>query len=220
MSIAALKDFETYKKIWKSIRYSTYCMFHPIDGFWCLSREKRGSFAAANVLMAAMMLVEILRVTVTNFQFVTVNPERYNAIFSALSMLVPMVLWALANWCLTTLLDGKGRLKDVYIATVFAFTPNLIINAVMIPISHVITFDESVIYRTALTAGLIWSVLLVLCAMMMVHDYTLTKAVASSILTIVGIGVIIFIFLLFFSLISDGIAYFVSIYKEISFRLY
>jgi uncharacterized membrane protein len=55
--------------------------------------------------------------------------------------------------------------------------------------------------------------------MMMVHDYSLTKAVLSGFLTLIGMGIMVFIFVIFFSLISDAVAYFVSLYKEILFRL-
>jgi len=45
------------------------------------------------------------------------------------------------------------------------------------------------------------------------------KTVFSSFLTIVGMGVMVFIFVIFFSLISDAFAYFFSLYKEILFRV-
>lgn len=40
-----------------------------------------------------------------------------------MSVALPVALWVLANWCLTTLFDGEGTLKDVYIATCYALTP-------------------------------------------------------------------------------------------------
>jgi hypothetical protein len=55
--------------------------------------------------------------------------------------------------------------------------------------------------------------------MMMIHDYSFGKAVLSSLLTIVGMGVMVFVFVVFFSLISDATAYFISLYKEILFRM-
>jgi len=55
--------------------------------------------------------------------------------------------------------------------------------------------------------------------MMMVHDYSLAKTLFSSLLTVVGMGVMVFIFVIFFGLISDAVSYFVSLYKEILFRL-
>jgi hypothetical protein len=203
----------------KTLKYALYVCVHPFDGFWDLTHEKRGSIAAANVIVAAIVMVEILRLTLTNFQFITVNMEYFNALTVILRVIRPLFLWTLSNWCLTTLMDGKGRLADIYMATSYALTPYVIFNAAAIVLSRLITYEEGAVYYFMISFSVVWSVLLILAAMMMIHDYTASKSVLSSLLTIAGIGVIVFIFVVFFSLTSDAVAYFVSLYKEILFRL-
>jgi hypothetical protein len=219
-AFASLKQKETYIKLLTELRYALYCIFHPADGFWCIRRESKASVASANVLIAVYALVEVLRLTVTNFQFVTVNTEYFNALYAIGSIILPIVLWSVANWAFTTLMNGKGRLSDVYVATVYAFTPAIVCNAIGIVISQFMTYDEGALYYTLLAIAMIWSIMLVLVAMMQVHDYTLLKAIASSILSIAGIGFMLFVFMLFFSLISDAVMYFISLANEIIFRLY
>jgi hypothetical protein len=116
-------------------------------------------------------------------------------------------------------MDGKGKLKEIYMATSYALTPYVLMNAAMIIVSHLITRQEGAVYTVLIGISTIWSALLILCAMMMIHDYSAMKAVLSSVLTIVGMGIMVFIFVVFFSLISDGIAFFISLFKEIVFRL-
>jgi hypothetical protein len=77
----------------ETIKYALYVCTHPFDGFWDLTHEKRGSLAAANVIVAATVLVEILRLTLTSFQFITVNMEYFNALTAALRVIVPLLLW-------------------------------------------------------------------------------------------------------------------------------
>jgi hypothetical protein len=89
----------------------------------------------------------------------------------------------------------------------------------MIILSQFITFDEGAIYWVLAGFAAIWTAILILAGMMMVHDYSLTKTLLSSFLTVIGMGVIVFIFVVFFSLISDAVAYFVSLYKEMLFRM-
>jgi len=208
-----------WEHLGKTLKYSLYVSTHPFDGFWDLTHEKRGSIGAANVILIAAVVVEILRMTLTNFQFVTVNMERFNSLIVALSMVLPVGLWTLANWSFTTLMDGKGRMHEIYMGVCYALTPLVLINVILIIVSQFITFEEGAIYHVLSGFATIWTGLLILSAMMMVHDYSLLKTIASSLLTIVGMGVIVFIFVIFFSLISDSIAYFVSLYKEIMFRL-
>jgi len=214
-----LNNKEWWKHLGKTLKYSLYVCTHPLDGFWDLTHEKRGSIGAANVIIGLAVIVEVLRLTLTNFQFVTINMEYFNSLIVALRILLPVGLWTVANWSLTTLMDGKGRMFEIYMSVCYALTPYVIINAVMILLSQFITFDEGAIYWVLAGFSAIWTGILILAAMMMVHDYSLVKTILSSLLTIVGMGVMVFIFVIFFSLISDAVSYFISLYKEILFRL-
>jgi hypothetical protein len=208
-----------WRHVGKTLRYSLYVSTHPLDGFWDLTHEKRGSIAAANIIAGVAVIVEVLRLTLTNFQFVTINMEYFNSIIVALRILLPIGLWTVANWSLTTLMDGKGRMFEIYMGVCYALTPYVLINIVMIVLSQFITFEEGAIYWVLAGFSVLWTGLLILAAMMMIHDYSLVKTVLSSLLTVVGMGVMVFVFVIFFSLVSDAVAYFMSLYKEILFRV-
>jgi hypothetical protein len=214
-----LNNKEWWKHIGKTLKYSLYVCTHPLDGFWDLTHEKRGSMGAANIIIGLAVIVEVLRLTLTNFQFVKINMEYFNSLIVALRILLPVGLWTVANWSLTTLMDGKGRMFEIYMSVCYALTPYVIINMIMIILSQFITFEEGAIYWVLAGFAAVWTGILILSAMMMVHDYSLVKTVLSSLLTIVGMGVMVFIFVIFFSLISDAVSYFISLYKEILFRL-
>jgi hypothetical protein len=200
----------------KTLKYSLYTITHPFDGFWDLTHEKRGSIAAANILTLLLIFTKIWLIL---SPAMWVNLQYFNVFIYMAQTIVPLALWSISNWAITTLLDGKGRLKEIYMATAYAFTPTVIMNIIVMIISPVLIDTEWVLVPFFLNLGTVWSVGLVLAAMMMIHDYSLSKAILSSFITIVGIGVILFVFGIFFSLISDGFAYIVSLYKEFVFRL-
>ncbi len=208
-----------WRHVGKTLRYSLYVSTHPLDGFWDLTHEKRGSIAAANIIAVTAVIVEVLRLTLTNFQFVTINMEYFNSVIVALRILLPIGLWTVANWSLTTLMDGKGRMFEIYMGVCYALTPYVIINVIMIVLSQFITFEEGAIYWVLAGFSALWTGLLILAAMMMIHDYSIIKTVLSSFLTVIGMGVMVFVFVIFFSLVSDAVAYFISLYKEILFRV-
>ena len=68
--------------------------------------------------------------------------------------------------------------------------------------------------------SVIWALFLVFVGLMQVHDYSPGKTLIFLFVTVLGALVIIFLILVFFSLLSDALGYFVSMYKEISFRLF
>jgi hypothetical protein len=213
-----LIEKEWWNHLGKTLKYSMYVSTHPLDGFWDLTHEKRGSLAAANIIVAASVIVEVLRITLSNFQFVSVNMEKFNAIMVFMTILLPIFLWTVANWSLTTLMDGKGTMKDIYMAIGYALAPSVIINIIMIILSQVLTFHEGAVYWFLAGFSMLWTGILILAGMMMIHDYSMGKTILSSFLTVVGMGVMVFIFVVFFSLISDAIAFFISLYRELLFR--
>jgi len=214
-----LTDKAWWRHLGRTLKYSLYICTHPLDGFWDLTHEKRGSIAAANVIVFAAVIIEILRLTLTSFQFVRINMEKFNAVIVLMSILLPVFLWTVANWSLTTLMDGKGKMSDIYMSIAYALVPYVIINTIMIILSQVLTFDEGAVYWFLAGFSTLWTGILILAGMMMVHDYSIGKTILSSFLTVIGMGVMVFIFVIFFSLVSDSIAYFVSLYKEILFRV-
>lgn len=204
----------------KTLKYSLYVIFHPFDGFWDLTHEKRGSKGAATIILALVLLTQVWTWTYSSFLFYYPQWEYFNLLMEIIPTVVLFSIWCISNWSLTTLMDGKGKLGHIYMATAYALTPYVLIRMPLILISHMLTIEEASYYYIFSNFATIWCAILILCAMMMVHDYSLGKAVFSSILIIVGMMIIIFLIVMFFSLITQSFGYFISLYKEVAFRLY
>ena len=216
---AFLKRFD-FQHTAKTLRYSLYVITHPLDGFWDLTHENRGSVAAANIIIAMAMLTRVFRLQFTSFLFMKVIWEHVNLIEILLGFLIPIVLACVANWALTTLFDGKGTMKQIHMGIGYALTPYVLIQFPMIFISILMTVEEGAFYSYILIFSELWCGMLIISAVMMIHDYTLGKTLITIAATVLGMILIIFIFLLFFSLVTDAAAYFISLYKEIIFRFY
>lgn len=217
--IAALKKKETYSHYLATLKFALYCITHPLDGFWDLTHEKRGSLAAANTILVLTLLSRIMKLQFTSFIFLRVYWEGINIFLYLASILFPLALWCVGNWGLTTLFDGKGKLSQVYMATCYAMTPYPLIQFPLIVFSNMVTVDEAEFYSVLSAASLVWAAFLVIAAMMQIHEYKLGKTIFFAVATIFAMLVMIFILLLFFSMISQGIAYFISLGREILFRL-
>lgn len=211
--ITAFKNFDR-AEYFRTLRFCLYTMRRPLDGFWDLTREKRGSLAAAHTIIFFAVIITIMRLTLSNFQFINVNMEYFNAWGVVLGVLLPIGLWTVANWALTTLFDGKGRMADIYMGTAYALAPMVIIDAALIPISHFITYEEGAVYWMFSNIGFYWFIFLLLCAMKEIHEYSVGKAILTSIFTVFAIGVMVFIFIMFFAVVSDGVVFFFSIGQE------
>lgn len=219
--VSARKDHRAWwSKYGKSLRYAFTVITHPFDGFWDLGHEGMGTVAAANTFLFLFLLTRVIKLLYTNFQFINSPTQYINVLEEALSLLIPFLILCIANWAMTTLFDGKGRFKDIYVAMCYALVPYVLIQLPLVLVSRMIAFDEASFYNVLLTISVIWCVFLVFVGLMQVHDYTPLKTLIFLVFTVVGAGVILFLLLTFFSLLSDAIAYFVSIYREIVYRLY
>lgn len=202
-----------------SLRYSLYVITHPFDGFWDLVHEKRGTIAAANTFLILFLLTRVIKLMLTSFQFISAPTQYINVFEEMASLALPFLILCIANWAMTTLFDGKGRFRDIYMAMCYALVPYILIQLPMVLVSNMLTFEEGSFYSVLLSVSVIWCVFLVFVGLMQVHDYGPGKTFIFMIVTVVGAAVIIFLMLTFFSLLSDALSYFISIYREVFFRL-
>lgn len=210
---------ESFARFGKSLRYSFHVIFHPADGFWDLTHAKRGTYGAANFWIILTLFTHLWKLQGTSFLFIDVNFETVNIFMEIASILLPLGIFVICNWAVTTLFDGKGHLGDVYIGTGYALTPYVLIQIPLIILSNFVTVEEGTFYFVFNNISLIWCAILLFMAMMQIHAYSFGKTLGFTIFTIFAMLVFIFIMLLFFSMISQGIAYFVSLAREIMFRL-
>jgi len=196
-----------------------YVIWHPADGFWDLIHAKRGSYAAANFIVLLSLLTHIWKLQFTNFVILSVNWNRVNILMEIATIILPLVIFCICNWGVTTLFDGKGHLGDIYMGTAYAMTPYPLIQLPLIILSNFVTREEASFYFVFDTLSFVWIGILLFMAMMMIHAYGFGKTLLFTIFTAFAMLVFIFIMLLFFSMISQGIAYFISLGREVIFRL-
>ncbi|MBE5842764.1 MAG: YIP1 family protein [Butyrivibrio sp.] len=210
---------EKYDHYLDSLKFALYCISHPLDGFWDLTHEKRGTYAAANTILIATLLMRILKLRYTSFIFITVYWEDLNIFLYLASVVFPLCLWVVGNWGLTTLFDGKGRLGQVYMATCYALTPYPLFQLPLMIFSNFVTVEEAEFYSMVSAISLIYAAILIVVAMGQIHEYSAGKNLLFTVATLFAMLVMIFILMIFFSMISQGVSYFISLGKEFLFRL-
>ena len=85
--------------------------------------------------------------------------------------------------------------------------------------SNFVTVDEAEFYSVLSALSLVWAALLFIAAMGQIHEFGMAKNILFMVASLFAMLVIVFILLLFFGMISQGVAYFISLAKEIMFRL-
>jgi tetratricopeptide (TPR) repeat protein len=202
----------------QEIAYGFHIIFHPFDGFWDLKHEKRGSVRGA---------IFFIVLAIATFYYQAIGQgyllDPYASLASVwaqvFGVLVPLFLFVLANWCLTTLFEGEGSFKDIFVAAGYCLLP---IPLLVIPTTIYSNFcigTETDIIGFISTFAFIWLGLLLFFGTMVTHDYSMGKNVITVVGTVVGMVFIMFLAVLFTTLVGKIVGLVTNIVDEIQYRL-
>ncbi len=202
----------------QELAYGFHVIFHPFDGFWDLKHEKRGSLRGAIFYIVLAIATFYYQAIGTGY---LMDPFANLASIWAqvLGVLVPLLLFVLSNWCLTTLFEGEGSFKDIFIAGGYCLVP---LPLLLIPATIYSNFcisTETDIITMIGTFAFIWMGLLIFFGTMVTHDYSMGKNVITCLGTVVGMVFIMFIAVLFTTLVGKIVSLVTNIVDEIQYRL-
>ena len=204
------------KTYWEELLYAFHLIFHPFDGFWDLRHERRGSIRAGVTIFAITVVAFFYQAIGQGYIF---NPRGgySTVILQVTAVLVPVILWCVSNWCLTTLFDGEGRFRDILIATCYSLAPLPFFIILSTILSNI--FSDGSIINLLVSFGYVWVALLLFFGMLVTHNYTMPKNILMILCTIVAMVVIMFVTILFSTLMIKVVTFVISIFSEIGSRL-
>ncbi len=211
-------DGHARKTFGQEILYGFHLIFHPFDGFYDLKHEHRGSVRASLVFIALAIVAFFYQGIGQGY---VLNPTREVTTIwiQAISITVPLMLFVLANWCLTTLFEGEGSFKDIFIASSYSLLPLTLLIIPATIASNWVTLTEAGIVSMITVIAFIWTALLLFSGTMITHDYSLFKNLITILGTVVAMAFIVFIVLLFSMLLSKLVGLVTNIVTEIQYRL-
>jgi len=202
------------------VKYPFYLIVHPYNGYWDLKyeRSKKTNLILSFIILFLMVITNVLSSQYSGFLVNLYNPNDMNSLMEMLYVVVPVLFWSIANWSLTTLMDGEGKFVEIFTSTCFALVPMVIINFPWIWLSNVISIQETAFYYFSNSFAVLWFIYLLFVGNMTVHQYTPSKTIGTILLSLVAMGFMAFLCLLFFSLIQQIVSFISVIYQEIVMR--
>ncbi len=202
----------------QELLFAFHLIFHPFDGYWDLKHEKRGSLRGAAFYIALTIMVFTYQSIGRSYMY---NPTgEYQSLGMQIAAVgIPVALFAAANWCITTLFDGEGSIKDIVITTGYSLVPLTLFTIPSTLLTHILSSSESGIITLVSALGFVWTGLLLFFGIMVTQDYSFGKNILTIIVTIVGMCFIMFIVILFITLVSDIFGLGRNIVTELSYRM-
>ena len=203
----------------KQLQYAFYPIFHPFDGFYMIKRHHRGGVAGASIIMAAAVIVYLIFSYLSGYLFSNVMDETTSLIGDAVSFLFPFLLFGVANYCVTSLFNGEGSFRNIYVTIGYALLPIVLILPFVTVIANFLSLEESVIITGLTGIAYGWSILLIFFGTLSIHNYSFTKNIVATLFTIAGMLIITFLLMLFASLTQKLCGFIYNVITELSYRL-
>lgn len=206
------------QEVWTGLKHTFYIFSHPFDGFWIMKSEKKGNVKSATVILALLIITTAIRFLASGYLFTSSTIAGFSAWVLMLMVLALVIVYCVANWALTTLMNGNGSIKDIYISLMYAVTPIVLVNIPLTLLSHVLTSEEGAFITLISTLSIIWAVFLLLVGNMSIHEYTMMQSVATVLLSVAGIIGIAVLLILVVNLMQEVLLWATSIIDEIVLR--
>ena len=199
-------------------RWVKYAVMHPFEGFEDMRWKKSGSLKISLLIIVLLFFGQIAYGRLYGFQFYVTHDKTFNIVPYIVQSFILFGAWTLGNWAVCTLLDGEGTLRNICIYSAYSLIPYVVQLYINVILSHFLIRDEYVFMQAIEVIGVGWTVILMFSAIKSVHQYSFGKTAFAIILTIAAMFIMLFLLVLFMSLIQQVYIFISSIYTELSYR--
>ena len=126
--------------------------------------------------------------------------------------------WVVGNWSVCTLLDGEGTMRNICIYSAYSLIPYIVQTYVNVFLSHILVRDEAVFMQVIEIIGVGWSAVLLFSAIRSVHQYSAGKTCMAIVMTIAAMFVMLFLLVLFISLVQQIMVFVSTVWTEVTYR--
>lgn len=200
------------------IKYFFYTLSHPMDGFYWIRHQERGSVLLSFILVVLFSFTFTINRLHSGFVINNTDIRSVDSFYELIGVLACFALICISNWSVTCLMNGEGRLKDIAVAIGYGTFPMTVLINVATLISHFVADGEEVFYTLVMGVGIAYGLIVILIGIMQIHNYSLGKTLITLFLTLVSLLIIVFLLLLLSNLLGAVFNFFRSVYQEIVFK--
>ncbi len=192
-------------------------LLHPADTFYEIKRNNGGSVLIATVMLLVWYAFKIIGFS-NGFIFNTASIGEANAWYALAQTFGLVILFTLANWAVCTLMEGKGKLKDIYTVVGYSLMPMIIQSIAYDILSNVLTLNEANILSIVNYVCIIFTLIIIVMGLINIHEYTFGKFLFTTVVTLLAMILIVFLVFMLAILLQQTGNFVETVYLEAFFR--
>ena len=195
--------------------YSFRFIRHPEDAVYETRKNNRATILSSTIILFILFAEYLLGLVYTGFIFNNTIIEETILLREGVKIVLPIFLFIVGNYLMSSLMEGEGRFKDIYVSVIGALTPIIIMYPIIILISNVLTNQEAFLYTFLIVVMFIWTGLLLFMNIKNTHNYTVTQTFINLLLTVFMLVILILVILVVYVMIYQVYSFFEDIIKEV-----
>lgn len=201
------------------VRMSWQLLAHPLNFYHDIQEPQRLKWRHGFLLIFIVYLAKMASLMLMGYHFQTREAYQISYVHELIWIVIPWLTWCLANWSVSSILEGEGKFKEIMVGSAYCFVPYIVLIIPITLLTNVLSLNESSFYNAMTSFTFAWVGLLFLIKLKVLHDFELGKLIFITFLTLLGMGIIWFVGILLYGLLSQFISFFFDIFEEIRFRL-
>jgi tetratricopeptide (TPR) repeat protein len=192
----------------------------PADSFYFIKKNLRGSLTFAFLIYFWVLVVRLLTLYFTSFVF-----NKYASVADIyvenelLYPLIFLVLWNVANYLVSTISDGEGRVRDVVIGTAYSLFPYALFALPLAIFSNVLSLNEVFIYSFSQNIIYAWTALMLIIMVKEVHNYSFRELVRNILVTLFTMVLFMLTAYILYILFTQLFDFISAVYQELRLRV-
>ena len=193
-------------------------LFHPFDGFNQIRFGGSVALWPSVIILVLYVIATIYQFVGTGYLFNQNNIADINLWLLLAKSLGVVALFIVAQWSMAILTNGSGRFKDIIVTACYSLAPYTVGLLVGTWLSNFMIMDE-MYAEYIILIGLAWSAMLLLIGTMVIHELSFARALGFLALTVAAMAVILFVLVLFYTLLMQLRTFGYTLYVELVFRM-
>ena len=191
---------------------------HPFDAFTKVKYSNSGSLLLSFILLTVFYITTIIKTTKCGYLYSGYNPVEFNSLYIIIRTFGLVILWSVSNWAVCALRGGIGKLKEIFIVTCYSLIPIIFGNIIYVILTNIMLPTEAGFLSVLMNALTIYAAFMLIIGIMKVHDYEFGKFITTTIMTVVGMAIVLCLIVLIIILVQQLGAFVITIVMEVAYR--
>ncbi len=191
----------------------------PADSFYYIKKNLRGSLGFAALLYAWVVVVRVISLYITGFVFSPfANPSQVPIETEVVTFVLAIILWNAANYLVSVISDGEGRVRDVVIGSAYSLFPYALFALPIALLSNVLTQNEVFVHSFATQLMWMWVAIMLFTMVKEIHNYSISETVRNILITLFTMALFLLTGYILYVLFQQLFDFIRAIVQEVGLR--